>query len=314
GRGGRGNSAFATHGNRAPYFCEPGEEGIERELQFTLKMLADVGLIGLPNAGKSTLLSVLTAARPKIANYPFSTLSPNLGVMRGADGHGLVLADIPGLIEGASQGVGLGHTFLRHIERTRVLVHLVDMSSPTIKEDLRTICEELSLYDARVAQMPQLVFLNKADLFLPEEAEEIANDVIANKNAIFPFPDSLSKISWGSCASTQGVKELQNDLFELLAKTPKEESIFNIVEDEGAYQHPDSGFQVSRKKGTFYVDGDRIERMLGVTNTREPEALQHFFHILRAMGVIDAMVAQGIEPGDEVVIGKTIFSYGEEML
>ena len=127
GRGGRGNTALATVQNRAPYYCEPGESGIERELELTLKLLADVGFVGLPNAGKSTLLSVLTAARPKIADYPFSTLTPNLGVMRGPGGEGVVVADIPGLIEGASEGVGLGHTFLKHIERTRVIVHLADM-------------------------------------------------------------------------------------------------------------------------------------------------------------------------------------------
>lgn len=312
GRGGRGNTALASLNNRAPYYCEPGELGIERQLLLELKLLADVGLIGLPNAGKSTLLSVFTAARPKIANYPFSTLTPNLGVMRSSSGEGFVIADIPGLIEGASEGVGLGHTFLRHVERTRVLVHLADISSETLKEDLKTICSELRLYGEHMNQMQQIVFLNKSDLMLPEEYEPIIEDVVKNKANIFPNPDSIVKIMHGSCASTDGIKDLQNAVFELLSKTPKPDNLFQVMDDEGAYQHPDTGFQVSRKKGTFYVSGERIERLLGVTDLRSPESLQHLFHVMRAMGIVDALVEEGVEPGNEVVVGKTVFTYGED--
>lgn len=313
GRGGRGNKDLSSHSNRAPYYCEPGEVGIERQLRLTLKLLADVGLVGLPNAGKSTLLSVLTKARPKIADYPFSTLNPNLGVMRSSD-NAYVLADIPGLIEGASKGIGLGHTFLRHIERTRVLVHLADISSENLEEELRIICAELMFYDERVAQMPQIVFLNKSDLVSADDAKEIADSISEKRGEIFPFPESINKIMYGSCGTTQGVDDLQNSVIELLSKIPKDDTVIQPLDDDAAYHHPDTGFEVSRKKGTFYVRGDRIERILGVTNLKHPESLQHFFHILRAMGIMDAMIQEGLSPGDEVVVGKTAFSYGEEML
>lgn len=311
GRGGRGNTALATLQNRAPYYCEPGEVGIERDLELTLKLIADVGLVGLPNAGKSTLLSVLTKARPKIADYPFSTLSPNLGVMRTPSGEGIVLADIPGLIEGASEGVGLGHTFLKHIERTRVIVHLADISSETLKQDLRTICEELSLYQERLSRMPQILFLNKSDLLLPEESQEIFNEISKSLAEIFPDPKVITKIMHGSCASTDGIKSLQNEIMELLSKTPKPDEFLEVHDDEAAYQHPDTGFMINRKKGVFYVSGDRVERLLQVTNLRSPESLQHFFHVIRAMGIVDALLAEGVSEGDEIVIGKTSFTYGE---
>jgi GTP-binding protein len=313
GRGGRGNTELATPTHRAPYHCEPGEAGIERTLQLTLKLIADVGLIGLPNAGKSTLLSVLTAAHPKIADYPFSTLTPNLGVMKGPEGDGFVLADIPGLIEGASQGIGLGHQFLRHIERTRILVHLADINSESLEQDLKTICLELNLYDEHVARMPQIVFLNKADLILPEEAEEIAERIKKNQKEIFPHPEAISIILHGSCGSFEGITDLKNSMFELLSKNPKQEQIFQVLDDDRAYQHPDEGFVVSKKKGVFYVVGDRVERMLSVTNMREPESLRHFFYVLRAMGIIEALLQHDLQVGDEVVIGKCSFTYGDEM-
>ncbi len=313
GRGGRGNKELASQLNKAPYYCEPGEQGIERELLLTLKLLADLGLVGKPNAGKSTLLSCLTAAKPKIADYPFSTLSPNLGVMRGAESDGFVVADIPGLIEGASQGVGLGHTFLKHIERTRAIVHIADISSPDLELDLQTICNELKLYDLRVAKMPQIVFLNKCDLLTVSEAGEIREKIENKLVKIFPYPECIARVISGSCGTGAGMKELKNALFDLLSKTAKEESVFQVLDDERAYQHPDSSFVVRRKKGTFYVAGNRVERMLSVTNLKSPESLQHFFHVLRAMGVIDAMLQEGLSAGDEVVIGKNSFSYGEEM-
>ncbi len=313
GRGGRGNKDLASQANRAPYYCEPGEAGIERQLRLTLKLLADVGLVGLPNAGKSTLLSVLTKARPKIADYPFSTLNPNLGVMRSSD-NAYVLADIPGLIEGASKGIGLGHTFLRHIERTRVLVHLADISSENLESDLKIICAELLFYAESVAKMPQIVFLNKADLLSPEDAQEIARSIDAKRAEIFPFPEAINKVMYGSCGTTHGIDDLQNSVVELLSKIPKDDTVIQPLDDDAAYQHPDTGFDVSRKKGVFYVRGDRIERILGVTNLKNPESLQHFFHILRAMGIMDAMLQEGLSPGDEVVVGKVAFSYGEEML
>jgi GTPase len=314
GKPGRGNAALATQANRAPYYCEPGESGIQRNLQLTLKLLADVGLIGLPNAGKSTMLSCLTAAHPKIADYPFSTLTPNLGVMKAADGTGIVLADIPGLVEGASQGTGLGHTFLRHIERTRILVHLADINSEHLHEDLRTICAELGLYDERLSTMAQIVFLNKSDLIEPEAAAAAIAEVERQRHLIFPQSNSISRIMTGSCATRQGLRELQNSLTEMLSKVPAAEELFEIAEDDGACRHPDGGYTITVKKGVYTVFGDRVERIVAVTNLRSPESLQHLFHVLRSMGVIDAMLAQGLTPGDEVVIGKASFAYGEDML
>ncbi|HND69215.1 MAG TPA: GTPase ObgE, partial [Candidatus Obscuribacter sp.] len=168
GMGGRGNTELASSTRRAPHFCEPGQPGVHRHLELTLKLLADVGIIGLPNAGKSTLLAALTRAKPKIADYPFSTLEPNLGVAKSEGGDGFVLADIPGLIEGASQGIGLGHKFLRHIERTRVLVHMVDATGEDLPGALKTIDQELSLYSRDLSRLPQILALNKTDL-LPQD-------------------------------------------------------------------------------------------------------------------------------------------------
>ncbi len=156
---------------RAPYYCEPGEAGVARQLELELKMLADVGLIGLPNAGKSTLLSVVSKAKPKIADYPFTTLEPNLGVAYDTNGQPFVVADIPGLVEGASQGIGLGHDFLRHIERNRLLVHMVDSQSETLEEDINTILQELDLFSEKLKELPRLVALNKIDLMDHDEAE-----------------------------------------------------------------------------------------------------------------------------------------------
>lgn len=313
GRGGRGNADMASAGRRAPHFCEPGEEGIERELLLTLKLLADIGIIGLPNAGKSTLLSVLTAAKPKIADYPFSTLAPNLGVMRKPDGDGIVLADIPGLISGASTGLGLGHEFLRHIERTRLLLHMVDVTSETLDEDIKTINEELRLYDEKLATMPQILFLNKCDLLDEQEVEQIVSAVESKQEQLFSESNSLKRILTGSAGSTQGIDELRNLLMETLSQTAQKEIMFNVMDDEDATRHPDEGFVVSRKKNTFFVAGNRVERMLSVTNLRSPESLQHFFHVLRAMGVIDALQHEGVQEGSEIVIGKTSFTYGEEV-
>ena len=313
GRGGRGNTAMSSQSRRAPHFCEPGELGIERDLELTLKLLADVGIIGLPNAGKSTLLSVLTAAKPKIADYPFSTLAPNLGVMRKSDGDGVVLADIPGLISGASTGQGLGHEFLRHIERTRILLHMADISSPQLEEDIVTINKELALYDSRLSDMHQILFLNKADLLDDEEIVDIISRIEAKQAALFPKADSLVCIMHGSCAASRGTEALRKQLMETLSQTKKAEAIIEIAEDEEAVRHPDDGFQVSRRKNTFFVAGQRVERMLTVTNMRSPESLEHFFLVLRAMGVIDELLANGALEGSEVVIGKTSFIYGEDV-
>jgi GTP-binding protein len=314
GRGGRGNADLTSMKNKAPHFCEPGEEGIARDLELELKLLADVGIVGLPNAGKSTLLSVMTSARPKIADYPFSTLQPNLGVVRKPNGDGFVMADVPGLVEGASQGVGLGHKFLRHLERTRLLIHMADMSDPELETNLATIAHELHNYSERLEKLPQIVALNKADVVDEEEANQIADRVWDKLAEIFPDTQRVIDVVPISCATTYGIAELQNQLLEELANRPLEQETHEVVEDLRAKVHPDEGFQVTRSKNRFYVTGNRLERMVAVTNMKSPEALHHLFNVMRAMGVIDALLEAGIEPGHDLIIGGAEFAFGEEML
>ena len=314
GRGGRGNADLSSHGNRAPYYCEPGELGIERDLELELKLLADVGVVGLPNAGKSTLLSVLTAAKPKIADYPFTTLQPNLGVVQGLTGDGFVVADVPGLVEGASNGVGLGHKFLRHLERTRLLVHMADISDPELEGHIAMIGNELHLYSDRFERHPQIIALNKSDLVTDEEAEEIADKVWNDLPKLLPNPEVVSAVIPISCATTQGVAELKNMLSEELSRIPKDEQVHEIVEDTAATERIDDGFQIERKKNKFYIYGSRIERLTAVTNMRSPEAVQHLFHLLRAMGIMDALTKAGLQPGSEIIIGETELIFGEEFL
>jgi GTPase len=313
GRGGRGNTDLSSHGNRAPHYCEPGELGITRMLELELKLLADVGVIGLPNAGKSTLLSVMTAAKPKIADYPFSTLQPNLGVVKNPSGDGFVMADIPGLVEGASKGVGLGHKFLRHVERTRVLVHMVDITDPELEKNISTIAEELRLYNPKMESLPQVLALNKSDVLDDEMVDEICDVIEKRLPELVPNAESITEIIPISCATTEGISDLRNVLLEELSKIPEDTEIHHVMEDVGAYQHPDEGFEVYRQKGKFYVEGTRVERFAAVTNMRSSESLHHFFQVLRAMGVLDELLKQGIQPGHEVIIGDTTFVFGDEM-
>lgn len=313
GRGGRGNAALSSHGNKAPYYCEPGELGIVRELTLELKLLADVGVVGLPNAGKSTLLSVMTAAKPKIADYPFSTLQPNLGVVRYPEGDGFVMADVPGLVEGASQGIGLGHKFLRHLERTRLLVHMADISDPELEEHIAIIAKELHAYSQRLEKLPQIIALNKCDIVDSEQAEEIADNVWNNLKKLIPTDQHVIAVIPISCASNLGITELRNVLQEELSKLPQDDEVFEIVEDVRATAHPDEAFVIEEAKGKFYITGTRVERFVEVTNMRSPESIQHLFDVIRAMGIIDALIKAGIEPGTDIVIGQAEFTFGEEM-
>jgi GTPase len=313
GRGGRGNADLATRNNRAPYHCEPGEQGIERELELELKLLADVGIVGLPNAGKSTLLASMTAARPKIADYPFSTLSPNLGVVQIPNGDGFVMADVPGLVEGAAQGVGLGHQFLRHLERTRLLVHMVDISDPEYEKQIATIGNELELHSERLSQLPQILALNKADVVGMEEAEKIAEQLWDKFDKLLPASQHVLTVLPISAATSYGIDDLRNILLEELQALPKDEEVHEVVEDTKAKQHPDEGFQIERKKNKFYIHGNRIERLVQVTNMRSPEALTHLFNVMRAMGIVEALIQSGIEPGQEIHVGGTVMTFGEEM-
>jgi GTP-binding protein len=343
GYGGVGNTELATPVTRAPHFCEPGEPGITRKLELTLKLLADVGIIGLPNAGKSTLLAAVTRAKPKIADYPFSTLEPNLGVVKLDPGQqrsgldGFVLADIPGLIEGASTGVGLGHKFLRHVERTRLLIHTVDITSENVLADLETINRELALYDAHLSSLPQIIALNKCELMLEEEAEAIkeslekhlkaksgagAANANANANAnasLAASPDTLAqdtKIFLISAYARQGTAELIavcGRMVEEAREAEKQIERDTLPPDEAAKDHGMRTYTIEERKGAFHVLGDRPTRLVNVTDLKDPESLFHLFQRLRVMGVIEELLTLGVEPGSEVVIGGTTFTYGEGM-
>lgn len=294
GRGGRGNAAFASPTNQAPRIAEKGEPGEARSLKLELKLIADAGIIGVPNAGKSTLLAVVSAARPKIADYPFTTLTPNLGVAT-VDDHGLLLADIPGLIEGAHAGAGLGTKFLRHIERTRVLIHLLDGASAHPLQDFETVNAELALFSPRLANKPQVVALNKMDLPQAQQAWPSVQAEMHNRHLpVFAI----------SAATGAGTGELLRGVLKLLEEVPAEEifvekaKVFRPVEDENA-------FEIIREDDHFRVRGRRVERVAAMTDWNNDEAVARFQRILRAIGVLDALQRAGVKPGDTVFIGNS---------
>ncbi len=307
GRGGRGNSRFVSATRQAPQFAEPGEPGIRRELGFELKLLADVGLIGLPNAGKSTLISVISAAKPKIADYPFTTLTPNLGVVRKPSGYGIVVADIPGLIEGASEGVGLGHDFLRHIERTRLLLHLVDISASPTEDplhDMQVINEELRRYSEKLAQKPQIIVLTKIDAVPdPEKTTAFKQQ----------FQEAAQSMVFAISAVThQGLDSLLNTVFEKLDALAPEEHVVDVVPDTRAFVNDDSSFEIHHKGKTILVIGGKLERLVRVTDFRNPSATRRLLNIFKAMGVYDELEKTGIKPGQTVIIGGHEFEYRPE--
>lgn len=304
GRGGRGNARFVSSRKQAPHFAEPGEPSIVRELDLELKLIADVGLNGMPNAGKSTLISVLSAAKPKIADYPFTTLVPNLGVLRRPDGDGVVLADIPGLIEGASEGVGLGHDFLRHVERTRLLLHLVDISAPEVQDPLesyRTINRELQRYSERLSKKPQLLVLTKADTVLEQETRHWKT----------VFEKESGRPVWViSAVARQGLSELTQAMLKTLDSVPVEETAIEVVPDLKATDNDDSAFYVEPvEPGVFQVVGGKVERFMQVTDMRNSQAVYRLAKIYESMGVYKALAQAGAEYGDTVVVGKTEFQY-----
>jgi len=305
GRGGRGNATMATPTHRAPHHCEPGEAGVKRTLRLVLKLIADIGLVGLPNAGKSSLLKRLTAAKPKIADYPFTTLSPNLGVVPAPyGGDGFVIADIPGLIEGAAQGLGLGHKFLKHIERNRLLVHLVDISQEDILASINIVNKELAAW-GDLKSLPQIILLSKVDLMLEEEADE----KIALVRKAFPN----STVFGISCMTGVGMEDLKKLLFsEMENRKAEQQEDFIPEEDEDALPKPDSSFVITRAQNAFYVDGERQARLVAVTHLKDPESVQYLYTVLRKMGVIDALIQAGVEPGDDVIIGSVPFTFGED--
>ncbi|MCD7480765.1 GTPase ObgE [Listeria monocytogenes] len=299
GRGGRGNKRFATPANPAPELSENGEPGQERNVQLELKVLADVGLVGFPSVGKSTLLSVVSAARPKIAAYHFTTIVPNLGMVDAGEGRSFVMADLPGLIEGASQGVGLGHQFLRHIERTRVIVHVIDMSGSEGRvpyEDYMAINNELEQYNLRLMERPQIIVANKMDM---PDAEENLNEFktkIAEDIPVFPI----------SAVTKTGLRELLLAIADKLETTP-EFPLNEILEQEDEdtvlykYVAEEPDFEISREPdGTFVLSGAKIERLFTMTNFERDASISRFARQLRAMGVDEALRKRGAKDGDIV--------------
>lgn len=307
GKGGLGNQHFATSTMQAPKYAQPGQEAIEIEVQLELKVIADVGLVGFPNVGKSTFLSRVTNARPKIANYHFTTLQPNLGVVDMEDGFGFVIADIPGLIEGASEGVGLGHEFLRHIERTKVMVHIVDAAGTEGRDpiaDIHAINKELQAYNPDLLKKPQVIAANKMDVVYDNENEIISKLKLEfeEKEGIYVFPISA--------VSGQGVKELLYHIKELLAKCPKETFVYEPEFDPALAFFKDEPYTITiAEDGAYVVEGPKIDKMLGYTNIESEKGFLFFQRFLREQGILKELEEMGIEEGDTVRMYGNEFDY-----
>ncbi|MBA4496165.1 GTPase ObgE [Paenactinomyces guangxiensis] len=311
GRGGRGNIRFATPVNPAPEIAENGEPGQERWVELELKLLADVGLIGYPSVGKSTLLSVVSAARPKIGAYHFTTIVPNLGVVQVEDGRSFVMADLPGLIEGAHQGVGLGHQFLRHVERTKVLVHVLDMAGSEGRdpyEDWKQINKELKLYRQDLEHRPQIVAANKMDLPDADEFLEMFKEQAGPDVQVYPI----------SAATRQGLRELMFAVADLLDQAEKEAPIEPVVQQEftatrkvykSEEEKPD--FTIRRENEVYVVEGERIEKLIQMTNFNYHDSVMRFAHTIKQMGVEDALRARGAKEGDTIRIGEMEFELSD---
>lgn len=303
GRGGRGNAKFCTPQKRAPQYCEPGEPGIERELALELKLIADVGLLGMPNAGKSTFISAISSARPKIADYPFTTLVPNLGVVRKPTGDGYVVADIPGLIEGASEGVGLGHDFLRHVERCRFLVHIVDLTQENPMENYDKINDELAKYSDRLANLYQIVALNKIDA-IDEETKKIYYK---------QFKEVTDDVFLISAATHENVDKLTYLMAQKVDEIEKPVSDVVVEEDTGAYDNDDSSFEVIKvAKDAFIIMGGKLKRLASVTDDRNRQQILRLQNVMQGMGVFDELRKQGIKDGDTVVVGHLEFEFYDD--
>ena len=296
GSGGWGNSHFATATRQTPKFAKSGTLGDERDVTLELKLIADVGLLGFPNVGKSTFLSMVSDARPKIANYHFTTLEPNLGVVNLGDGGGFVIADIPGIIEGAHEGVGLGHEFLRHVERTRLLLHFVDVSGIEGRnplEDFDTINSELKMYSEKLAQKPQVVVANKADIPQFEENFEAFKTELENRGY---------KVFKISAATKQGVREVLNYTLEMLSELPEEEIDESEFIDIDMLKSKEEEMKVEVVDGIFYVTGERVRRIAGSTNFDDYESMQYFQRALIKCGAIKMLENAGVKEGDTVDI------------
>ena len=310
GRGGKGNMNYATSTMQAPQYAQPGQDAQELWVRLELKVIADVGLVGFPNVGKSTLLSRVTNARPKIANYHFTTLNPNLGVVDIDGGRGFVIADIPGLIEGASEGVGLGHEFLRHIERTKVIIHMVDAASTEGRDpvaDIKAINEELRAYNPELLKRPQVIAANKIDAIYTDDETENPVDVI--KKAFEPEGIKVYPIS---AVTGQGLKELLYYVRELLDSMTDEPVMFEKeLDTDTLFDNPNEAFYVEKDdKGVYVVSGPRIDRMLGYTNLESEKGFNFFQKFLRQTGVLKQLKELGVQEGDTVRVGDYLeFDY-----
>ncbi|AST56366.1 GTPase ObgE [Thermoanaerobacterium thermosaccharolyticum] len=304
GKGGRGNAKFASATLKTPRFAESGEEGKELYVRLELKLLADVGLVGFPNAGKSTLLAACTNARPKIANYPFTTLYPNLGVVY-HKGKSFVMADIPGLIEGAHRGEGLGYDFLKHIERTKLILHIIDVSNPLSDpiDDFKKINEEMYLYNDKLKEIPQIVALNKIDAL---DASLIDLDDISAKIQSFGF--DVFKIS---AITGIGIENLLDKTIEILDKFKLD--VEENTEDVIIYNMPkeEETVDIDIKNGVYYLSGSKIDRLLKRVNLQDENSLRYFEMILKKSGVIDMLKERGFKDGDTINVRNFEFEYYE---
>lgn len=305
GKGGRGNAHFATSTRQIPKFAKPGFRGDEYEVMLELKLIADVGLVGFPNVGKSTLISVVSAAKPKIANYHFTTLTPVLGVVKIEEGKSFVMADIPGLIEGASEGVGLGHEFLRHVERCRLIVHVIDVSGSEGRdpiEDFKAINHELENFSMELAEAPQIVAANKSDMATPEQVERLRNYVEDQGLLFYEI----------SAATTKGTKELMYGVWEGLSVLPpvkqfEAQPLTQEELDDKLISKKD--FRVTVEDGVYFVEADWLLDILRTANMDDYSSLQYFQNVLRTSGIIDKLEEMGIEEGDTVSIFDFEFEY-----
>lgn len=305
GKGGRGNAHFATSTRQIPKFAKPGFRGDEYEVMLELKLIADVGLVGFPNVGKSTLISVVSAAKPKIANYHFTTLTPVLGVVKIEEGKSFVMADIPGLIEGASEGVGLGHEFLRHVERCRLIVHVIDVSGSEGRdpiEDFKAINHELENFSMELAEAPQIVAANKSDMATPEQIERLRNYVEDQGLLFYEI----------SAATTKGTKELMYGIWERLSVLPpvkqfEAQPLTQEELDDKLISKKD--FRVTVEDGVYFVEADWLLDILRTANMDDYSSLQYFQNVLRTSGIIEKLEEMGIEEGDTVSIFDFEFEY-----
>ncbi len=308
GRGGLGNQHFATPTMQAPKYAKPGQEAVEIEVKLELKVIADVGLVGFPNVGKSTFLSRVTNAQPKIANYHFTTLQPNLGVVDMEEGFGFVIADIPGLIEGASEGIGLGHEFLRHIERTKVMIHIVDAAGVEGRDpiaDIKAINKELEAYNPELLKKPQVIAANKIDAIYGDE-----NEIIAALRKEFEEKEGI-KVFPISAVSGKGLKELLYHVKDLLATCPKEITVFESEFDPSILEIIDEPYtiEIDLEDGAYVVEGPKIDKMLGYTNLESEKGFLFFQRFLKEQGILDALEEMGIQEGDTVRMYGNEFDY-----